>query len=222
MVYKKAYRKKYPAKKKYTKNLKTVIKKVIDSQVEDKWAHNQIVQAGGASATSTPVYHLLTNVQRGVERIHRVGNKIRLKGITLRGYMKGHNSVAAVVRLLLVRVMGVNGVDPTLGQIFSHTTAGQVFFSDFNQNNRGEYFTVLWDQLFNLRIEGGSANIATPQTFVKRYKMKNMAIDYNDGNAGTVADCVRNAYYLIAMSDQQNIANTPEFSLQYTLVFEDA
>lgn len=219
---KRVFKKKRPVKRTYRRRLNAVIKKVIDSRVEDKWGHMQFTHGGGVGPSTIPVYNYLTPFIRGTERSMRIGNKIRLKNIILRGYLKAHNGVAPVVRLLLIRVKGVNGVDPTLAQIFSNNTVGQHFFSDFNLNNRGELFTVVWDATFKLKFMGGANNIAPPVMFYKKFRMKNIMVDFNDGNAGTIADCVKNAYYLISMSDQGTAANTPEFSFQSTIVFEDA
>lgn len=159
------------------------------SPIEYKTA--QISTSTDLNSTADIVF--LHPLSQGTTDITRVGRKYCLKSINISGQIYGGTSVG-VARIMLVKSVNPNGVAPTMAQLLTST-------SSWALRNR-LYLTelkVLYDRKFLM-----STNTYTGQGVKKLfriYKKLNDVVVCNDGNAGTIADVEKTAYYLIMFSD---------------------
>lgn len=143
---------------------------------------------------STPDILFLHPLSQGTTDITRVGRKYCLKSINISGQILGGTSSAGVARIMLVKSTNPNGVAPTIAQLLTGT-------STWSLRNR-LYLTelkVLYDRKFSM-----SATSYTGQGVKKLfhiYKKLNDVVVCNDGNAGTIADVEKTAYFLIMFCD---------------------
>lgn len=131
-------------------------------------------------------------LSQGNTDITRVGRKYCIKSINISGMLLGGN--VQVARLMLVKSVNPNGVAPTLAQLL-------VASNPWSLRNR-LYTTelkVLWDKKISLAASAYTGP-STKRLF-HCYKKLNDVVVCNDGNAGTIADVVKTAYYFIALSD---------------------
>lgn len=201
--------------------VKDAIKHALDVEVEDKYKYVGLIVVAVSNAGT---FSLFNNLQRGTDRTTRLGNRIRMKSLEY-GL---HLSVSAAglvlfqrpsVRLIFFIDKQSNGLAPAVVDFFP---AGITEFtvSPLNPITVSPRFDVLSDTVYQL--QGQYPTAPTTYSFRKKIPLKNRAVVYNDGNAGTIADITKNSLYVLAISDQAAAATNPGYSIDYVLRYEDA
>lgn len=130
-------------------------------------------------------------LSQGTSDITRVGRKYTIKSINISGQIAAVS--AGVARIMLVKVVDPKGVDPTWAQLLTST-------STWALRNRANLtnLKVLYDR--KIRFSGISNDKDQKQLF-RIYKKLNDVVVCNTGNAGTIADVEKTAYYLMCFAD---------------------
>jgi len=151
----------------------------------------------------------LNLVQQGAGSWNRVGRKVRLKSLRIKGVVKMQNIVQANLQQNTLRMIVVwdkqpsSGAVPTFDTIFGATDQGGVEQSGFLYNIRydnTERFSILKDQVWTSDLETGSGintnDWATD--FDCFIKLKNMVTVFSgQSNPMTIADVSSGALYVI-------------------------
>lgn len=166
---------------------------------------NLTLVAGTAQSTA-----LVYTVTQGTTGITRIGDDILVNSIAFKGALKlaDNETKGAYVRIMLVYDRRPNGAQATIGEVLHAGTPLALYNIDNEYRGR---FQMLYDQIFNLNIEGQAQGLF--KGFIKR----KMHVLYN-GNAGTIADLQKgNIFFLVISSgNDQNLAMTGYVRLRYT------
>lgn len=154
-------------------------------------------------ATTTASITLLNGCQLGTSASTRVGRKICIKSIFMRGSLQKENPADGIGQT--VRMMIVWDKQPN-GAVISSITDLLVSASTDALNNLSnrDRFIVLMDKVRDINPSAGSytgaaASFATQRVSLKKYLNVKLDTIYNDGNAGTIADIATGALYLIVI-----------------------
>lgn len=185
---------------------------------------NFVVPAG------PPVPTTLSAMVNGAELYQRIGRKIYMKSIHIRGFVNLiATSTEDFLRIIVYYDSQPNGVAPALTDIIQDSTAAHntTIMSGINLNNR-QRFKILRDHQMhvpNLVLNAGVvSNESFPQTddqlninfFIK---LKGLEAVYNAVNGGTVADITSGAIGIICFSGSSN--NSWELSFSSRLRYYD-
>lgn len=161
------------------------------------------------SVPTSAYFQPLHSIAQGSDYNQREGNKVVIRYITARGFIK-HNNTATdgqVLRVMLVwDKQQISDTTPTAGDLFS--VAAESVTSPMNPRNAGR-FKVLWSKIY----------IVDPSNEIKSFylnKRLSMPIRYN-GTANT--DIQKNGLYLV-ISSSDNI-NKPTFTRDVRTSFID-
>ena len=150
--------------------------------------------AGTNAANTTPAFSLLDGCAQGSDINQRVGRQITLRSVQLRGYEQSAAAagVDQVHRIVLVYDRQSNGVAPVIGDILqaSSVTAPR------NLNNRRR-FKILMDRIMVCNATAESGSNVTWQF----YRKLRHPVEFNAGNAGTVADIQSGSLYLMVVTN---------------------
>lgn len=158
---------------------------------------------------------LLNGVAPGTNINNRIGRKLSLKSLQIRGVVAFTDNTTAnpsFLRMVIVYDKQANAAAPTFANIMtSQDIAGTTetnAFSMVNLNNR-DRFEVIRDKV----IEMGVIDTTATQTFavppasatINEYiKLGNRETIYNAGTAGTVADIVSGSLFIFFICPQAN------------------
>lgn len=227
----KRYRRKRSFKRRRTgTKLASTIRRTVNRMEETKW----VAGTAAVFASNAAMGLLLYNAPvRGLTRDLRVGCQISLRSVQY-GIEVGANPTAVVathVRLILLVDREPNGVAPLFTDIFADPAIGNAYLSMFNYNTvgKGKRIRIVKDMMFNLNLvapnqaAAGAPNVSnlSRTVYKKLYKRLPMRIQFNDGNAGTIADISRNAVYLAFVSNQPG-AVQPFLNIEHRVMFNDA
>lgn len=140
---------------------------------------------------------LLNGLVPGTGATQRIGQKIVIKSIEIRVRVQvdPNGGVRQLVRWMVVMDRQANGAAPTLAQILNVNTP----YGLRNLENR-KRFKIILDNvkyLAPLNQEGDGCYYHVYFKF-----RKPLIVEYNAGNAGTVADIVSNSLYMFSVGDQ--------------------
>jgi len=145
---------------------------------------------------------LIGGVATGTDYTNRIGRRILLKSVQLRGYCQPKDTTAGpqTCRVMIVYDRAPNGVIATLADIFTVPTSGQ---SMLNLTNR-DRFRVISDTQFAM----GQISTTATQTFATGTLFKNMNIYRRlnhlvtfGGTAATIGSIETGALYLVTIGD---------------------
>lgn len=202
--------------------------------VERKWVD---LALSGSHFSSVAAPLLLNGTTKGTDVYNRIGRRLKIKSINIRGYVVFNGSYAGpapdYMRAAIIYDREPGGALPTWSDIFQDTTnagaAAGLSTSPLNLNNT-DRFAVLKD--WHWSVVGGLLNQATAppgQTFptatemnIRWFKKLNLDVRYNSGNAGTIADLTTGAMYMVTQG--LNSAANHQWDLNFTsrIRFEDA
>lgn len=161
------------------------------------------------NATTAVRFDLLNGLQQGLDAVNRIGREVNWKSFFCR-YVVEANTTATnsrQVRLVLVWVKQPNGIALTALQLFG--TATPLMNNMFNLNSRGD-FKILHDMNIVVSPPAGSPSAI----YKKHYQKCQFNTIFNAGNAGTVADIDKGAYYLVSYSSTAVAGELPVISFQ--------
>ncbi len=163
----------------------------------------------GASSGTTATFTLLNGTSQGDGVSNRTGQSIKVVKIDLNVLVKGNQSgTSQAGRILVVMDKQPNAAIFAIGDLLNATTVTSMFTIGGQKR-----FAVLLDEVYAINING---------TFTYYYRgvVKCAShVEYNTGNAGTVADINSNSIYLLHFSDD-NI-NQPTVKFYSRLWFVD-
>lgn len=150
---------------------------------------------------STASITLLNGLVPGTGASQRVGMKVALRTIELRGFVESYTGTGLEQedRIMLLLDKQPNGVGPTA--ITDFLTAATVV-SPRNLANR-KRFKLLWDQTFALGAVATTTGTVTTRCFKKYLRFGvPLIVDFNTGTAGTIADIVSNSLHFITFGTE--------------------
>lgn len=154
---------------------------------------------------------LLANPAVGANFNDRIGRKITLRSLFLRGKLYIQNSAGTppanqfspsqLARCIIVYDCQPNGVALTLAELL--VTADST--AQLNLDNR-DRFKILWDKVWTLgplQTDASSFIQAVDRANypIKKYKKLNLDMIFNGGSTGTVADITTGALYMVWIGD---------------------
>jgi len=151
-----------------------------------------IVVAGTPAANTGGSLTLLNVPVRGTTENNRIGSKIAIKRLALRGFCAATpaTGVDQVHRVVLVKDLACEGAAPAIGDILSTINT-----YSFPVGETAWRFTILWDRTFDLNASAESGTIRSfsvdlPLSFTEFF---------NPSTAGTIADVQSGALWLIVI-----------------------
>lgn len=153
---------------------------------------------------TTGSFTLLNGLVPGTDFNNRIGRKIFMNSLYIRGFCRHNNDFVAnsassgdLWRMIVFMDMQPNGAAPTVTDLLVTATSS----SHLNMNNR-DRFKVLIDKQYApgpwTALVGPPVNISGDRTAfpVKKYKKINAETIYNAGAAGTIGDIISGALYM--------------------------
>lgn len=154
----------------------------------------------GATSSVPVVIDCTAIVAAGTSNTNRLGNRITLKGIALRGEMSTPSSVAACICRVLVVLDREN-----IGQGTAGVTQANLFWdasstSVFSQQNPNyfERYKILWDKTFAIGT-GSTSNLREVALFNDYIGLRGLETVYPSSSTGTA---YKNGIFIVAISDQ--------------------
>jgi len=153
----------------------------------------------------------------GADYNARIGRKIRLQSVFIRGYVRTESGPSAVTsaiaqqcRFMLVYDLQPNGAAMTITDLLNTADPS----SQLNLNNR-DRFRIIADQEFvfdhynyvTTATQTSQAFGRTIQNF-KKYKKLNLEMIFNAVNGGTIADIASGALYMVWIGSNAAGSNT--------------
>lgn len=165
------------------------------------------------ASDTTGTVQLLNGVAQGTDYGNRVGRRITMTSVFIRGTLKSNstNPTAAQARILLVLDRETNGVVPAIGDVLSTvTTTGNV---DLDNTER---FTILMDQTLAVKPYFATQIEYIPFKFYKKIRLPAKYI----GTGATVASVGENGLFLMTLGDfTAGTATAPEWILTARMRF---
>lgn len=179
------------------------VKSCMDKEAELKHSATTLAATATASAGSIAAANLLVLSSQGTGVGQRVGNQWQLKRLVIRGVLTlPAATVGDTVRILLVVDRAPNGAVAAVTDVLQSAS----YISDYNLDNVSHMgtsgrFSILSDRTVDLSPTGPI--VATGTGVVLKHftisKKMNMPVMYK-GNAGTVADLMKNNLFVFAIS----------------------
>nr|WAE42720.1 MAG: capsid protein [Cressdnaviricota sp.] len=154
-----------------------------------------ISRAMSDTVDSTGTIACMNGTTMGSDLSNRVGRQIEMRSIEMKVYMNviSGTGVDQEMRCLLVYDRQTNGVSATITDILDTNNCQSLR----NLDNR-KRFKILMDKRFTFEASGQN-----PSHCVWDYYRKlRHPVQYNSGNAGTVADIASGALYIIFFGDK--------------------
>lgn len=139
---------------------------------------------------------LLNGCPRGDNLSERIGRRITMKNITLRGVAQGTTAtgVSQLCRVIVVYDKQTNGVAPAVTDVLVSATG-----SAFMNLSYSKRFKIIIDKQFTVQ-----SSLATDEKDISLYEYRklNDQVEFNNGDAGTVADITTGALWLITVGSE--------------------
>jgi len=154
----------------------------------------------GANTTGTVT--LLNGVATGTDFTDRIGRKIIMKSLYIRGVCKPEddNIANTLARVLIVYDMQSNGAAPVVTDVLKSATSA----SQLNMNNR-DRFKVLMDKQYAVGkvLDTATQAFAGSPTIhqLKKYKRLNLEVLFN-GTTNVIGSIATGSVYMITIGNQ--------------------
>lgn len=157
---------------------------------------------------------LLNGCVAGSQNFNRIGRKIQMKSLQIRGAFLSTDTTTldTVMRLVVVYDKQANGAAPTWANIVtSQNIAGataSTVFDMINLDNR-DRFEIIRDQMYTIAAKdstatqafSGSPTIVCVNDFIRLGKRETV---FNAGTAGTIGDITSGSLYVFFIANQTN------------------
>lgn len=179
----------------------------------DEQKNLDVAPAIPAVATTTSVLTLLNGCLQGTSATTRLGRRITMKSIYIRGNLQLDTTTTGFcpVRILVVYDKQANGAAPVATDILVTDTINA-------QNNlsNSRRFVTLFDEVVPV------IGTAGPQAaHVKLYKKLQHQVEFNSGNAGTIADIQTGSVYSVVFANNRTAVATILSGLVCRIRFTD-
>lgn len=167
------------------------------------------------SASLNGIAHLLTGMVKGDDTGKRIGRKVILKSVQIRGTINSYPSsgVAQAVRFILAYVKRLDGVEPPITDLISPKHVNSLRNTDFLNK-----FTVLLDKTLYLSPSGQEGFIKQ----IKMYKRINLPQIFDSGNDGDVKDIQTGALYLFTVGTEDYGSTSNQYTIRSRVWYTDA
>jgi len=179
------------------------------------------------SMSTAGVFTLLNVPENGPELYQRVGRRIYMKSVHIRGtVLAAATTTQDYGRIIVFYDSQPNGAAPTLAALLADSNAGHAtaVTSEINLDNR-ERFKILRDMPFLLPSCTNTAGVITNlgmQDTVKQsmqfdefIKLKGLETVYNGTNGGTIADITSGSLFVVTFSGIGNYNTSWSSRLRY-------
>lgn len=172
-------------------------------------------------ASVAVVVYTTPAVAQGTDQGQRIGQKIMIKDIQIRGYVKAGTAAVQDARIIFVRDMQCNGAVPAASQIIAEVGATTGMNSPYNQNY-DRRFHVLFDKRFSLNVDGGATDQAKQLEwiFTKNYVDGKGAIMKYTGASGAIATTQSGQIFGLFLTSVAGGASPPicfyDLAIRYT------
>jgi len=210
-------------------------KKSIDSWDISNATHAMDVKAAASATTPSLVLNLL---KAGSEYYNRIGRKLTLSEIYIKGFIKQNRpTYGGQVRMLVVWDKQTNTTVPTLADIlYCHDTNANVKVVDTTNHinlTRSDRFKIISEKTFQfanintvsngapsiLPGDGGNPRCQKIKIFrsLTQTEHQKWNVVYNDGNAGSIGDIISGSLLVFLFSDPTDTygGNTYVYNTQY-------
>lgn len=159
--------------------------------------------------------NLLNIVAVGTEFYNRIGRKMYMKSVHIRGFVKNTaTAVQDVGRIIVFYDSNPNGAAPVLADILqdANGAAASTATSEINLNNRAR-FKIIRDHQIIFPSVTFNAGVLTNQAFQETdnqmnidmfIKLKGLETMFNAGAAGTIADITTGALFVGFIANNNN------------------
>jgi len=159
------------------------------------------------TCNTTGAFQLMNGLVMGTTYNDRIGRRICIKSIYIRGMVGQEGSFTTITsplvsqgqlcRLIVVADMQPNGAVPALTDVLFEATS----LAQLNPNNR-DRFKILVDKQWAVGrliydTTNGIAALDNCQWPVKKFKKLNLSTTYNGGNTGGIGDIATGALYML-------------------------
>jgi len=180
------------------------------SNVERKFLDSAISD----DATTTGAVNLLNGMAPGTTASTRIGQRILMKSIQARIYLRREDVTTATVqavRVLLIYDRQTNGAAPAITDVLSAISMQSLR----NMANVGRFFCLM-DKTYTLDGAGGQTVL-----FDERYMKINLPVFYNTGTAGTAADIQTGGLFLMHFGNAAAGVDDTDANINIRLRFTD-
>lgn len=152
--------------------------------------------------STTPFLVLLNGLAPGTGDNQRLGRRIQMKSIELKGYIQPDTATTtSVERFAIVQDMQPNAAAPTFAGANDgiYDAATPIALRNISNKSR---FKVLWDSGLITNVSTVTAPTASNAiTTMEHYRKIDIPVQYNAGTAGTIADIQTNSLYFVGIGN---------------------
>lgn len=197
------------SRKSSTKVILTKVKRMISSNAEKKFLVVSNSNITSVLTQAVPYLALINGMVQGTTDNTRIGDRVKNLKFNCRLNIYGPAGLQVQIRIFIFKVKDPKGSAPTVTQLFNTASPNNISHANFQ--------TVDWTNRFSLVASRECKLVAqySTQQGTSMCEMNvpiNSITDYSIGNAGTVADIDKNAYYMCIVSDSANATNVYEDS----------
>lgn len=238
---KKQYKSKMPVARKSIDNrqnkaIVNLSKKVKKIENDTELKHKDVLYANTDVIPATQVLWATHNyIAQGTSSITRLGNMIAPTSYQIRVRFRADNAQVTEdsrVRMIIFWDRQCNGADPDptgVDGLLDDSVITNQIFAPRNYNTL-ERYKIVKDETFTLHpvlatttvVATGVVSVVQRVSIQKTYFIKSSRLLKYSGNAGTVADLVSNALYVLFYSDIAGGTNPPEVDGGVRMYFKDA
>jgi len=173
---------------------------------------------GVLAVDNASTVRLLNGIQRGDDISNRIGRRITLRSIELRGYnyVTTATGTDQIHRVMLVLDAQPNGAALTTAMVLETVS----HLSPRNLENRMR-FRILFDKTMALNSDLANHEEPGARKIWKIYKRFHIPVTFNAGDAGTIADITTNSLYLILIGSNAAGVTAGSFQGYSRLRFTD-
>ncbi len=173
-------------------------------------------QASFEMSSDVPKITLLNGMQQGVTGSSRIGRRVQMKEIELRGQITADaSSIDTVVRVVVVYDADVQATTIEYVDLFDDAQA----FLAQRKTIYMSRFRVLFDQTYHMRAQNAANTASLPIAWKKRI---NLPIAFNDSSGGTVGDIESGVVYLISWGSALAAVVNPKSEFSSRISYTDA
>lgn len=173
-------------------------KKTVDTTGELQYAINGLSD----NATAPQEMVLINGVASGTNVNQRVGRRIVMKSIYIRGYIfTGTTPLSFPVRTMLVLDKQANGAAPTMQQILGSFASAQADIDAPNNLDNRERFKIMMDKMTIIQVNGGTSGATSNAGWIQKYKKCNIPVTFNNVGLG-ISSISTNSLWLCAVGPQ--------------------
>jgi len=183
--------------RKVSSSVKSYVRKAISKNIEHKYLDTTYTTA----VTTTPVFQPLNLMSQGTTSSTRVGEKITMKSVQVKGMISNQDANNNTYVLGLIYDKQANGAVPTNGDIF----IGNSYQGSLRDPNWRRRFKVLSMKFFDLSPVSVDDKGLRIMNIYHKFYLPTMF----QGNAGTIADITSGSLILyLCSSDASGGVNT--------------